>query len=785
MRSGFVPERCFCVVVVALTKTACTATLHVSSSQWVVPGGLQAAPSLGHAVMVGRNATTAIPLKTDEAGAEAGVLAPTRLRVEYRRTPLLGLDVPAPRFSWALSSTSRGLTQAAYELQIGDGSSSWSSGKVSSNRSQNVLYSGPPLSVDTDFTFNVTVWPTGGVGCSTQSSSFSTGISNADWGAARWLGLNSTGNRGFQVRKEVYFLSQGVRRVVAYVIGLGYYKLDVSGSRVSTHELGPFTSFFKRVLYDTYDLTATAQTAAALNRPLVLAATVAPGWFTLLGAGAPRFRCKLSITYIDGSTSAVVSGDNSRGSWRVAPSPLLKAHIYDGEVWDARLEQPRWNAGTGFTEAPGVWSAPSLMPAPAGDEIQYSSHAALPPIRATQDFAPCDMWQLKDEPGVYIFDMCQNMAGITTLRLREGIYSSMNITQTFSESTLAAKPAGINRGMQQYAKETNVYITRGDGKAAVYRTGYVYAGFRYIEVRGLPYTPDESTLEAHFVHTDLEPVGAISFSDPLLVSIQRAARASAMSNFMHVPTDCSQRERRGWLGDAQLAASALTHMFDTGSAYTSFVQQIRDTQNRVTGEVQDCVPWYGHGFEPADPAWGAAFTLLPELIGAHYDDDQIFVRQYAGISAHLESLIRMASGALLPGGPNDPHPGKHDLDGQLLSYGPYGDWCPARGCVECADPRKDPTAYNSALVASFYYISELRIVTRYAATLGKSADAVRYGDIAANASKDFMRQFYDITNNTFRETNRACTQYLSPQTSISLGHELGLLPRADTAKTTQ
>jgi alpha-L-rhamnosidase len=145
----------------------------------------------------------------------------------------------------------------------------------------------------------------------------------------------------------------------------------------------------------------------------------------------------------------------------------------------------------------------------------------------------------------------------------------------------------------------------------------------------------------------------------------------------------------------------------------------------------------------------------------------------------------MASGALRPGGPNDPHPGKHDLDGQLLAFGPYGDWCPAQGCVECQDPRKDPAAYNSALVASFYYISELRIVTRYAATLGKTADAVRYGNIASDASKDLTRHFYDTANKTFRETNRACTQNLSPQTTISLGHELGLLPPADTAQVTQ
>jgi hypothetical protein len=47
----------------------------------------------------------AVPLKTDEAETEAGAggLVPTRLRVEYQRTPLLGLDV-LPLASRGLSS---------------------------------------------------------------------------------------------------------------------------------------------------------------------------------------------------------------------------------------------------------------------------------------------------------------------------------------------------------------------------------------------------------------------------------------------------------------------------------------------------------------------------------------------------------------------------------------------------------------------------------------------------------------------------------------------------------
>lgn len=43
-------------------------------------------------------------------------------------------------------------------------------------------------------------------------------------------------------------------------------------------------------------------------------------------------------------------------------------------------------------------------------------------------------------------------------------------------------------------------------------------------------------------------------------------------------------------------------------------------------------------------AWGVAYTFLADWIGTYYDDDQIFASHYDGIKAHLEELIRTASG---------------------------------------------------------------------------------------------------------------------------------------------
>ena len=62
---------------------------------------------------------------------------------ELEEAPLL-VDTPTPRFGWQLHSTENGVSQTAYELEIFDsgGNIVWKSGKVISDQSQHIPYSG-------------------------------------------------------------------------------------------------------------------------------------------------------------------------------------------------------------------------------------------------------------------------------------------------------------------------------------------------------------------------------------------------------------------------------------------------------------------------------------------------------------------------------------------------------------------------------------------------------------------------------------------------------------------
>ena len=95
-----------------------------------------------------------------------------------------------PSFSWQLvqpedSDPSRA-RQTGYEIVVQDaaGFQVWSSGQVASDCPVSAAYEGPALDDDADYAWRVRVWDAAGVpGAWSQPQQFSTGLSDAGWGA--------------------------------------------------------------------------------------------------------------------------------------------------------------------------------------------------------------------------------------------------------------------------------------------------------------------------------------------------------------------------------------------------------------------------------------------------------------------------------------------------------------------------------------------------------------------------------------------------------------------------
>ncbi len=124
---------------------------------------------------------------------------PVQLQVDNLRTPL-GIDDPAPIFSWQLRDPARGARQTAYEIFVasqpellnGGNADVWQSGRVESGESLNIRYAGPPLKPSTRYYWRVKLWGADGKPYPTGDASWwETGLmSQAAW-RAQWIGYQT------------------------------------------------------------------------------------------------------------------------------------------------------------------------------------------------------------------------------------------------------------------------------------------------------------------------------------------------------------------------------------------------------------------------------------------------------------------------------------------------------------------------------------------------------------------------------------------------------------------
>lgn len=554
-----------------------------------------------------------------------GPRMPVDLRTEYLVNPL-GIDTKWPRFSWVSGHSERGQSQTAFEILVStrpevEEGDLWSSGKVLSGDSSQVVYRGKDLSSGQACYWKVRVWDKNGrVSPFSQVARFETGLfSRQDW-QGTWIGGAN------QLRKE-FKLKGRVRRARAYICGLGYHELRINGCKVGQNVLDPgWTTFDKRVLYVTHDVTRFLQEGEN-----------AVG--VMLGEGWYRDRALLFQLNIDlegGQEIRIVSDQ----TWRAKNGPVISSTIYNGETYDARLETPGWDR-PGYDDR--NWAPAEKVNGPKGE----LSAQMMPPIQVVDTIVPLRM--MNPKPGVYVFDMGQNFSG--WVRLRVSGPAGTTVRMRFAE--LIYEDGMINQENLRGARAEDVYILKGDG-VEVWEPRFTYHGFRYVEVVGFPGVPTIDSVRGRVVHSAVEPVGNFACSKPVLNSLQRLIVWGQKTNLHSIPTDCCQRdERMGWLGDAHVTAEEAMHNFDMAAFYTNFLRNIRDVQDEA-GTITDTVP-HVWGSRPADPAWGTAYPIIAWSMYQHYGDERILQDHYAGVKKYVEYLRR------------------REEDG-LVRFSHYGDW---------------------------------------------------------------------------------------------------------------
>lgn len=629
------------------------------------------------------------------------------LKCEYLVNPL-GLDVSKPRFSWVIPHYERGRLQSAYriivsaireniEKNIGD---MWDSGKVESSQSVNVEYGGKELKSKTIYYWKVKWWDDlGRESPFSEVAFFETGIFKMNEWKARWI----TGGRAF---KKEFEINSRVVRARAYIVGLGYYVLKINGRKVGDRVLDPpWTDYDKLAMYSVYDVTEYIKTGKNVvtvflgngrySQPHFLSSrsTLTVKKFK---EAAPKFSAEILICFEDGEELTIASDE----SWIVVDSPITFDDIYDGEIYDARIENSETDQATSSNK--GDRRARVIEP-PCG-ELRSSN--MMPPVRKIRYLPPRAI--LNPKPGVYVFDFGQNFSGWVKLKVRGARGTEVRIRY----SELINTDGTLNTMTNREAKATDIYILKGED-TEIYEPSFTYHGFRYVELTGFPGTPNLDTLTGVAVHSDVEQIGGFACSNQLLNDIHKIAIWSMLSNIMSVPTDCPQRdERMGWMGDAALSAEALMLNFDMAAFFNKWLRDMRLAQAQ-DGSVPDVVPPYWILY-PADPAWGSACVIIPWLLYLYYNDKRALEENYEMMKRWVEFL-------------------KSRSENNILMLNKYGDWC-RPGFIAAPDTPVD-------LISTWYYYYCVKIVSDVASILGKKNESDTFRELAERIKISFNDRF--------------------------------------------
>lgn len=617
----------------------------------------------------------------------SGPQPPDSLRCEYLRNPM-GIDVKRPRFSWMLEHSERGQKQSAYQLIVStdpglETQILWDTGKVLSDQSIHVVYEGKSLESDRSYYWKVRYWDKNDLSSPFSTvARFDTGLFNPDDWEGEWIGGMN------QVRKKFSFEGK-VKRGRAYVCGLGYYEMHLNGHKVGKNVLDPgYTTYEKRVLYSTYDITD-----MLLEGENALGVMLGKGW-----SAPPILILQINIE-LEGGEKITLFSDKS---WKGKDGPIISDSIYNGEIYDARLETPGWDRPE-FDDS--AWSPVETGIVPKGS----LSAQMVQPIQVMDTLVPLKITQPQE--GVYVFDMGQNFSGWGEIRVSgpRGTRIRLRYAELLYEDGM------INQENLRSARAQDVYILKGTGEE-VYEPRFTYHGFRYVELTGFPSVPTMDTIRGKVVHSAVEQIGSFSCSNPILNQLQRLIIWGQKTNLHSIPTDCNQRdERMGWLGDAHLTAEEALMNFDMGAFYTKFLQDIRDVQDKE-GAITDTVPhiW---GQRPADPAWGAAYPLLCWYMYRHYGDIRILEEHYQGVKKYVE-FLRSKSTA------------------NLLEYSYYGDWV----AIE-----KTPGSF----VSSFYYYYSVLLLQKMAEILNYESEMNAYQELAEKIKEAFHKKFFDTKTKNY------------------------------------
>lgn len=425
---------------------------------------------------------------------------------------------------------------------------------------------------------------------------------------------------------------------------------------------------------------------------------------------------QLQVEFADGSMQIIVTDE----TWKYTlDGPIRYADILDGEMYDATREIPGWDTAA-FHDA--AWHAVDVLEKAKGKLVAQPNE----PIRITKRVRPVSVSEVK--PGVWVFDLGQNIAGFCQIQLCEPANTIVRLRHaemrnedgTIYRTNLRMPEDGGPLG----ARQEDRYICRGGDET--YQPRFTYHGFQFVEVTGLTSKPTLDMLTGCAVHSAAPEAGCFESSSAMLNQLFSNIFWTQRDNLPGIPTDCPQRdERLGWTGDMQVFSQTAAFNMDMAAFFTKWVQDLRDAQ-ADDGRFPDFAP---HPYDTnarfsGAPAWGDVGTVVPWRQWLNYGDKRLLAEHFEAAARWVE-WIRS----------HNP-----DLVWRNKRNNDYGDWLHGDTLKADGWPRTGGEVPKEVFATAFFAHST-ELVARMAHVLGRDAEASKYATLATAIKTAFCKNF--------------------------------------------
>ena len=501
-----------------------------------------------------------------------------------------------------------------------------------------------------------------------------------------------------------------VKQANLYVTALGVYESSLNGNRISEDVLAPgWTSYKKRLQYQTYDITEFIQE----NNQFSI--HVGKGWYrSRLGWETAAFQhdlrkapagiiAQIDIIYETGEIETIISD----ATWHCKESQVRFSELYDGEIYDARVQS------SNIIDVE-VFNGPyETLIQQQGEVIREQER-----LQAARLFTT--------PKGETIIDFGQEVTGYVEIMVDANAGDEVILSHA---EVLDIEGNFYNENYRS-AKAKFHYICQ-DG-IQTYKPKFTFFGFRYIRIDQFPggiAAAAPNNFHAIVVHSDMKRTGHLSCSNPLLNQLFSNIIWGQKGNFLDIPTDCPQRdERLGWTGDAQVFIKTAALNYDVEKFFTKWLSDLATDQDE-NGRVGHIIPDLGN--EESSAAWADAATICPWEIYLAYGNPQILSAQYDSMKKWIHYITT------------------HTKDTYLWTGGNhFGDWL---GLDAPSGSYKGSS--REELIASAFYA--------YSTSLVIKAGKVLHEDIS---------EYVDLYNNIVAKFQSTYTEYITQTECVLAVH---------------